>query len=319
VIRAPNPVRAARADLDAKYARGLGRYLQRGGEKGLGSAYELGRNAMAQNIGALEIVTLHHRVLAGMSSRVPSLAWRQRALKMSGQFLLDALSPYEMRQRAYQDAVSALAAVRQVNELLEQEIKRIAHVVHDEAAQLLVAAHLAIADVMSEFGPDPGKRLLKVNDLLDQVGNRLRQLSHELRPTVLDDLGLVPGIRYLAKSVSRRAQIPIDVKSSMRGRLPPAVEIGLYRAIQEALANVTKHSRARNVRIEIKKRRKRILCAVTDNGVGFDPAMLSSRNGRKGLGLIGIQERLKGLRGTFELRSQPGHGSTLRFAVPLEE
>jgi signal transduction histidine kinase len=319
VIRTPNPARAARADLEAKYAKALCRYLQRGGEKGLGSAYELGRNAMARNIGALDLVTVHHRVLAGMSSRVPSLAKRQRALKMSGQFLLDTLSPYEMRQRAYQDAVSALAAARQLNERLEQEIKRIAHVVHDEAAQLLVAAHLAIADVMSEGGPEAGKQLLKVNDLLDQVGDRLRQLSHELRPTVLDDLGLVDGIRYLANSVSRRTHIPIDVTSSVRGRLPPAVEIGLYRAVQEALANVTKHSRARRVRIEIRKKRKRILCSVTDDGVGFDPAVLSSGNGIKGLGLIGIQERLKGLRGTFELRSQPGHGSTLHFAAPLEE
>lgn len=319
MTRASHPARAARSDLGARYAKALTGYLRRGGEKELGSAYELGRHAMTQNVGAMEIVILHHRVLARACSRAGSPAGRQRALKMSGQFLLDVLSPYEMRQRAYGDAVAALAAARRSNELLEQEAKRIAHAVHDEAAQLLVAAHLAIADIMREAGPAAREQLLKINDLLNQVSGRMRQLSHELRPTVLDDLGLVPGIRHLADSVSRRARIPILVKSSVRGRFPPAVEIGLYRAIQEALANVTKHAKARKVEIEIKKQPRKILCAVIDDGVGFDPAILSNGNGKKGLGLIGIQERLRGLRGTFEVHSQPGRGSTLQFAVPLEE
>ncbi|HYX70811.1 MAG TPA: ATP-binding protein [Terriglobales bacterium] len=319
MTRASHLARAPRTGLEARYTKALEGYLRRGGEKELGSAYELGRQAMTENLGAMEIVTIHHRVLARACSRTGSRALRQRALKMSGQFLLDVLSPYEMRQRAYDDAVAALAAARRSNELLEQEAKRIAHAVHDEAAQLLVAAHLAIADIMGVSEPAAREQLLKVNDLLNQVSGGLRQLSHELRPTVLDDLGLVPGVRHLADSMSRRARIPIVVKSSVRGRFPPAVEIGLYRAIQEALANVTKHAKARKVEIAIKKQTRRIVCVVSDDGVGFDPAILSNGNGRKGLGLIGIQGRLRELRGTFEIRSQPGRGSSLQFAVPLEE
>jgi two-component system sensor histidine kinase DegS len=274
---------------------------------------------MAQDIGVLELVTMHHDVLATISARADTPAIRERALRMGGQFLLDVLSPYEMRQRAYGDAVAAVAALRQWNEVLEQEVKRIAHVVHDEAAQLLVAAHLAIADVMHESKPETQKGLLEVNRFLDQAGSHLRQLSHELRPTVLDDLGLAPGIRHLADSVSRRTRISISVKSSVRARLQPAVEVGLYRVVQEALANVTKHSRARKVKIEIKRKGNGIVCAVSDDGVGFDPAALSSKNGSKGLGLVGMRERLKGLRGTLQIRSQPGHGSRLQFAVPLED
>jgi len=311
-----DPSRAARVLLTARYLRALRGYLRRGGENELRSAYELGRQALGRDMGLMELASMHHGLLAEMASRENNQATFQKALRMSSQFLVEVLSPYEMRQRAYRDSASVL---RQLNELLEQEIRRIAHAVHDEAGQLLVAAHLAIADVARESKPRTRKKLLKLDRLLNQVHSRLRQLSHELRPTVLDDLGLMPAVRYLADSVSKRAGISIRIQSSLRVRLPPTVEIGLYRVIQEALANAIKHSRARNVRIEIGKQKRKLLCVVKDDGVGFDPGILLSKNGRRGLGLTGIQERLSGLGGTLHVRTQLGRGSALQFSLPLEE
>jgi signal transduction histidine kinase len=306
----------AQAQLTARYARALRGYLRSGGENELRSAYELGRQALTGDMGLLEVASMHQGLLAEMASRESNQAAFQKALKMSSQFLVEVLSPYEMRQRGYRDSAAVL---RELNELLEQEIRRIAHAVHDEAGQLLVAAHLAIADVVRESEPRTRKQLMRLDGLLNQVHSRLRQLSHELRPTVLDDLGLMPAVRYLAGSVSQRAGISIRVQSSLRARLAPGVEIGLYRVIQEALANAIKHSRARNVRIEIGKQKRKILCAVKDDGVGFDPKLVLSKNGRGGLGLTGIRERLDGLGGTFRVRTQLGRGSTLQFSVPLEE
>lgn len=311
----------AQGNFEASYARALRGFLSGGSERELRHGYELGRRALAQEMGVLELALRHHLVLAKLISQSAGRASASRvsagrALHMGGQFLMEALSPYEMRQRAYQEAAHTL---RQLNETLEQEVKRIAHAVHDEAGQLLVAAHLSIAEVLRESNPQRRKQLLKVNRLLGQVGNHLRRLSHELRPTVLDDLGFAAAVRFLADSVAKRSRISVRVRGPLRGRLPPAVEIGLYRAIQEALANVTKHAHARRVAINIGKAGGRLHCTVKDDGVGFKPATALAQNGKRGLGLTGIEERVKGLGGTFQIYSQLGRGSTLRFSVPLEE
>jgi signal transduction histidine kinase len=301
-------------DLKPSYEKVLRGYLKGATEEDLVKAYELGRKAFAQDIGILEIMSLHHRTLAAASSQ----SWHhdevQRFAKLSGQFLMEVFSAYELGRRSYHDTVLSL---RHLNELLEQEVKRIAHAVHDEAGQLLVAAHLAIADVICGATPGMRGRLRQVAHLLDQAEKHLRRFSHELRPTVLDDLGLVPAIRFLASGISKRTALPIQVTSSFNRRLPPAIEIGLYRVVQEALTNVTKHSRARSVRIELRASREGILCTVQDDGVGFNPEAALSRNGKKGLGLIGIQERLNVLNGTLHIKSQSGRGSKLSISVPL--
>ena len=120
----------------------------------------------------------------------------QELLTAAADFLAETLSPYEMAHRGVQDAIAAL---RQLNETLEEEIKRIAYAVHDEAGQLLVAVHLALAEVAREL-PEPQKEQVgRIEELLNQVEKQLRRYSHELRPTVLDDLGWIPAIRFLGR------------------------------------------------------------------------------------------------------------------------
>jgi signal transduction histidine kinase len=155
--------------------------------------------------------------------------------------------------------------------------------------------------------------------MLDQIEGQLRRLSHELRPTILDDLGLLPALRFLAQGVSTRAGIPIKVESSMEDRLPSHIETALYRTVQEALNNATKHAQPKRVTVKLERQGKIIQCSVRDDGIGFDVPTVLGKRGRGGIGLIGIQERLNAIGGTKLITSSPGQGTELLVAVPLEK
>ncbi len=212
----------------------------------------------------------------------------------------------------------AQEALRRLNEALEGEAKRIAHALHDEAGQLLAAVYLAVADVCHELPSPARERLGRIWVLLDEVDEQLRRLSHELRPTILDDLGLGPGLDFLAGGTSKRTGLPIAVEGSTGGRLPPAIETAFYRSVQEALNNVTKHAKATCVRIELQREPAAIRCVVRDDGIGFDVPGVQARRGDRGLGLVGIRERLHALGGRLQITSAPGQGTELLMTIPLE-
>jgi signal transduction histidine kinase len=220
-----------------------------------------------------------------------------------------------MTNRGFREATFAL---RHLNEMLELEVKRIAHALHDEAGQLLVAVHLALADLSRDLPAPLRERVGHVNVLVDQVDEQLRRLSHELRPTILDDLGLVPAIEFLAEGISKRTNQTISVHASLNDRLPTSIEIGLYRVVQEALTNAAKHSRASNVHIQMDRPVGLVRCSVRDDGAGFDVAAVLASRGGGGLGLLGMQERLNALGGSLEIQSLPGRGTTLLIKIPLE-
>jgi signal transduction histidine kinase len=217
-----------------------------------------------------------------------------------------------MTHRGYREAVIGL---RHLNETLEQEAKRIAHALHDEAGQLLVSVHLALAELERDcpLTAQPGFR--RVQGQLEQIEYQLRHLSHELRPTVLDDLGWLPAIEFLADGVSKRAQLPIQVRSSFSGRLPEAIETALYRVVQEALTNASRHARATWVRIEVECDADRLRCVISDDGVGFDVA---SCDRGSGLGLKGMRERLSAVEGTLQIASTPGEGTQILVQLPMD-
>lgn len=302
-------------DLERLYAKSLEEYLRRRGEEPLRDAYEMGRTAIARGLSVLDVAAMHHHALVNLLPRTSSLESLGQNLDAANEFFAESVSPYEMAHRGFQDSVSAL---RRVNETLEQEIQRIAHVVHDEAGQLLVAARLAMSGLAHDLGPCVNSRVDEVNTILDQVEEQLRGLSHELRPTMLDDLGLVPALRFLADRVSKRSELSIQVESSPGGRYAPNVEVAVYRIVQEALTNVTKHGRARRVRVQITHAGKNLHCVVYDDGVGFDVPAVLSRAGHKGLGLVGIRERLGAVGGTMQIESKPGRGTALQIRIPVE-
>ena len=301
--------------FEAEYCSALEDYARQGSEGALRRAYELGRRGIGEKKSLMELASLHHRALHSLLDTVTDASLRQNLFTSAGQFLAETVSPYEMAQLAVRDAITAL---RQVNETLEAEIKRVAYAVHDEAGELLVAVHLALADLARELPGAQQHHVAKIEELLKQVETQLRRYSHELRPTVLDDLGWIPALRFLADGISKRANLEIRIESTFKGRLPAPIEIALYRIVQEALTNAAKHSRASRVWIRISQPRGVLNCAIEDNGVGFTTSATLSASGRKGLGLIVMQERLNGIGGTFSIKSERGHGTRLLIQLPRE-
>jgi len=231
--------------------------------------------------------------------------------------VVDVGSPKLGAARDAARAARSEAALRRMNDTLEAETKRIAHEVHDEAGQLIVAAKLALADVAREMVPEARESFRQVSGVLDEIADQLRRLSHELRPAILDDLGLVPALEFLAQGVSNRTALDIRVEASGVGRLPSMVETALYRVAQEAVTNVVKHARAMTVTIRVEQGPRRLRCSIEDVGRGFDAATALSRSEPKGLGLLGIRNRVEALGGTFQIITRAGEGTQLMIGIPL--
>jgi len=237
-------------------------------------------------------------------------------VKEAKNFFVESLTPFEMAYRGFHDATSAL---RRLNEKLEDEAKRIAHSIHDEAGQFLACVHIALEEVSRELPPNSRKHLDEIKQLLNQVEGQLRRLSHELRPTILDDLGLLPALEFLAEGVSSRSGVPIAVEGERGGRLPPAIETALYRAVQEALNNATKHAQAKSVTVRVRRDQRVVSCSVQDDGMGFDTSAMLARKGNRGLGLLGIREPVAVLAGTVQIKSEPAQGTEIIITVPLQD
>jgi signal transduction histidine kinase len=300
--------------FEDEYRSCLQEYAASRGEPALGRAYELGRRALTEQKSLVEMASLHHRAVMALVRNVEEKQ-REELVRASGEFLAECLSPYEMAHRGFQDAVKAL---RQLNETLEQEIKRIAYAVHDEAGQLLVAVHLALAELALELPESQQAQVTRMKELLNQVEKHLRRYSHELRPTILDDLGWIPAIRFLADGISKRANLPIHIEATISGRLPSAVETALYRIVQEGLNNAVKHAKATAVWIRAWRENHVLCCSVRDDGQGFDSSQVHMATGRKGLGLVAMRERAGAISGTLRIESRPNQGTEISIRLPLE-
>ncbi len=293
-----------------RYWASLRKYLDDPSEVQCSKAYELGRHGLADGLGVLDIAAAHYRALQRALSAHARRAIPEAVIKAANEFFSECLSPFEMSHRGAREGARAW---QRLNEALENEAKRIAHALHDEAGQLLASVHFAVADMAGELPPQSRARLQEVKALLNRIEAELRNLSHELRPIALDRLGLLPALQFLAESVTRRAGIPIKVKGGEPGRLPPVVEITLYRIVQEALNNVLKHARASSASIELKVGPERVSCTIRDNGVGFAAERIQHS---RGLGLAGIRERLNALGGSLHFASRLKRGTALRAEVP---
>ncbi len=307
---------ACRTDLKAEFASALEQYISQPGEALLQRAYELGRSALDSGLGIVEIAALHKEALETILEGRGISGESVEKVRAAGSFFLEALGPFEMTHRAYKETNAALL---RLNERLEEEAKRIAHALHDEAGQFLACVHIAVDEIGRELPSPARERLLEVRKLLDQIEDGLRRISHELRPTILDDLGLMPALEFLAEGVSKRVGFPVSVAGPRNGRFPFSVETAIYRAVQEALNNVAKHAHATRVQVQVARKSGSISCSVKDNGKGFDPSMAMKRKGDRGLGLIGIRERLDALGGKLEIFSQLGKGTEMVITLPLEE
>jgi signal transduction histidine kinase len=295
------------------YPTSLRDYLRGAGESALQQAYQIGRTALEAGTGLVAIADIHHSCLRELLAPDVGIDERNRILAGAAQFFAECISPYEMTYGGFREANTAL---RHFNEVLEQEAKRIANALHDEAGQLLVAVYIALQNLCQEV-PAVQPHILKVTQLLDQIEVQLRRLSHELMPALLSDLGLIPALRYLFEGLAQRSQLQISIEAVPEQRLPRRVEATLYHVAKEALHNVVKHARATAVWIRFQRKADSICCCIRDNGTGFDPASIAVRQGEQGFGLIGMRERLSVVGGSMQINSG-GCGTELMISIPVE-
>ncbi len=206
---------------------------------------------------------------------------------------------------------------RAVIQAREEEARRIARELHDDAGQLLATVFLVLDDIDRGLPPAEKARLREARQTLEEVERRLRQMSHELRPPILDDLGLRPALEFLAESVAARTGMVVTVEGSTGGRLPSPVETAAYRIAQEALSNARKHAQATRVEMRVERKGGRFILTVRDNGEGFDPGAALGKRGRRGLGFSCMLERLSALFGDLRVRSSHGRGAELQISIPL--
>jgi signal transduction histidine kinase len=280
------------------------------------SAYDLGRRALANGVGLLDLATLHHEVVANLLSQAAPQAAAE-SLSSAKLFFIEALAPFEMSRRLLDEANATL---RRLNETLEDGAKRIALSLHDEAGGIIAAARIQLDLALQDSPAAATERFEEVRKLLDETGERLRHLSHELRPAILDDLGLAKALTFLAQGIYSRSKIKITVFGELRQRAPPRVELAVYRVVQEALNNAIRHARGvANISVRLYDKRNAIACSIRNDGLGFDVEQTLANKKRGGLGLLGMRERIHSIGGSIEISSAPARGTTIDVVVPLEK
>ncbi len=197
----------------------------------------------------------------------------------------------------------------------EQERKSISRELHDEVGQTLNALLVDAGNLQKripESDAQSRELLTSIQRLADTSVNEVRDIALLLRPSMLDDLGLTAAIQWQAREVSRRTGLAVKVSAEAEADdLPEGLSICLYRVAQEALQNVARHAQAKTVQIELKQNPGRLVLSVHDDGIGFDAENV------RGLGMVGMKERLRQMGGTLRVTSHPGSGTTVVAEVPV--
>lgn len=211
----------------------------------------------------------------------------------------------------------AQAAIARILEAQEDTARRIAQSLHDEASQMLALVYLELANIARKSPKPTAERIDRVIQHLDSVCEQMRGLSHELHPMVLERHGLMPALSKLASGVGKRSGLAVEVIGEATD-LSPAIEVCIYRVVQEALSNVVRHAGASKAEIRLWQTENRIHCSVRDDGVGYQPREQEAK-GRyeSGLGLVGIFERVDSLGGECHILSGGREGMELKLGIPL--
>ena len=205
----------------------------------------------------------------------------------------------------------------------EEERKGISLELHDEMGQTLTAIGLNLESIGKELTPEHAAmikdKLAETISLVEHASDHVRDLSLDLRPSMLDDLGLLPTLRWYVNSYEKRTETPVIFEAlNLEERLAPEVEIVLYRIVQESLNNIRKHAQAKKVKIRLEQKKKKIGVLIEDDGIGFhSDRAVSETTLVKGIGLLGMQERVRLLGGSLKIRSREGQGTSIFVELPL--
>lgn len=232
-----------------------------------------------------------------------------------------ALYKHQAESRLRENARQLRALSQRVLEAQETERRRIAIELHDEVGQSLTAIKINL-QAHQRFTTQTPEQLNAENlSIVEAALQQVRRLAQALRPSMLDDLGLVPALRWSAEQSGARSGFFVTVlapEDEVQARLSGELEIVCYRIVQEALTNIARHAKARQVVIELCNDTEVLTLTVRDDGVGFDPiAMQVQALGGESLGVLGMQERALLIGGQLDIESQPAKGCTVQLRCPL--
>ncbi|HSH94072.1 MAG TPA: histidine kinase [Roseimicrobium sp.] len=326
------------ANLAGRYVAALRRYLSRPNEKSLQAAYDFGRTAIARGLGILDMARLHHGAIVTLLGQ-PPLPQPELMRRQAGAmevFFLEALAPFEATHRGFHEACQRLQQLNttlnhrnedlrrlssQILHVQELERTRISRELHDVVGQSLTAISVNLATVKKreDLQKSVERRIGGVQTMVGETMAAVHQFARELRPAILDDLGLVPAlrsyIRVFRKRVAIRVQLSADPEVEM---LDIENKTAVYRIVQECLTNVARHARASRADITACCQNGVFEIEISDNGRGFLPTSDRLGKGGKRLGLLGIRERVWLVNGEFQLESGPGQGTAIRVRIPLK-
>ncbi len=207
-------------------------------------------------------------------------------------------------------------------DIQESERRRLARDLHDDTGQALTALKMSLEMTRNELSGVTDHTAERLNDavaLADDTLEKLRAISHNLRPPTLDTVGLNSALERLCKSFTQRTQMPVSYVGMDTAKISNPIDICLYRILQEGLTNCAKHGQASQVEVSLKRDGEVVQLSIQDNGQGFDLADTLSDQNETGIGLIDMQERLESLNGRMNVYSKPGAGARLVATIPLEE
>jgi signal transduction histidine kinase len=199
----------------------------------------------------------------------------------------------------------------------EEERKNISRELHDEVGQLLTGLRIELGNLQRSAagGAAFETRIQEAKDLAEQALRSIRNLAMLLRPSMLDDQGLEPALKWQAREFSRRFEIPVNVQiDGAMDKVPAEHGVCLYRVIQEVLTNCARHAKARHIQIAVRAAEASVAASVEDDGVGFK---VQSKEQSLGIGLLGIAERIREMRGTLYISSEPLRGTRVDVQLPI--
>ena len=217
------------------------------------------------------------------------------------------------------DEASRLRA-SQIIQAQEQERQRIARELHDETSQVLTSLLISMTLLEKSVETQEAReRIADTRALAHSTLRAIRNLSIDLRPSALDDLGLLPALRWYVKEYQKKCSIDVEFHATgFKERLPAEMETALYRIVQECLTNTAKHANANRVTITLKEETASVYARITDDGEGFDyETLLKTPGQERGLGLAGMNERAVLLDGTLNIYSTTGRGTIIEVNIPL--
>ena len=263
----------------------------------------------------LDLGKVMNRVQAGERSlRAPLTGFDPEADQLARTFnmMLEAIDEANRHRSA------------QIINAQEEERKRVARELHDETSQVLTSLLISLAVLEESItSPEARERIAETRQLAHQTLRAIRSLSIDLRPSALDDLGLLPALRWYIKEYQQKFSLEVDFHATgPKERLSSELETVLYRIVQEALTNVARHAHAHKVSVTLKESDKAIDATISDDGTGFDAEGLQKKpdiGQERGWGLVGMYERAHLLDGTLTIDAKPGRGTTVCAHIPIQQ